>query len=156
MLQPSDDDLPDGCAKTDHGGVSLAFPKFFHRQKRPVRSETVPLLLAPSRAAPAESLPLRIPDTLPAQEYQLYDALRFAVPVIDAAIRKIVRLSGGFRLTAENPAAQAVLDRFANYVPVNVTGMSLQLFADQMMDSLIIDALMGNVTPQKSLKPRKH
>lgn len=115
----------------------MAFPRIFQRKKTPVRSDTVPLMLAPPRAAPAESLPLRVPDTLPAQEYQLYDALRFAVPVIDAAIRKIVRLTGGFRLTAENPDAQAVLDRFANHVPVNLTGTSLQLFADQMLNSLL-------------------
>ena len=50
----------------------MAFPRIFQRRKTAVRSDTVPLLLAPPRAAPAESLPLRVPDTLPAQEYQLY------------------------------------------------------------------------------------
>ena len=115
----------------------MAISNLFHRKKQPPRRETVPLLLAPPRAAPVSSLPLRVPEYDPAQEYQLYDALRFAVPVIDAALRKIVRLTGGFRLTADNPAAQSVLDRFADHVPVNGSGMSLQMFADQMLSSLL-------------------
>lgn len=113
----------------------MAIP--FLRRKQRVESAAVPLLLAPSRAAPAESLPLTAPPPPSPQEYQLYDALRFAVPVIDAAIRKIVRLTGGFRLTADRAEAQAVLDRFADHVPINASGVSLQLFADQMLDSLL-------------------
>lgn len=115
----------------------MAFPIFFPRKKSGVCSDTMPLMLTPPRAAPASTLPLCVPDTVPEQEYQLYDALRYAVPVIDAAIRKIVRLTGGFRLIAENPAAQTVLDRFSVQVPVNVTGRSLQLFIDQMLNSLL-------------------
>lgn len=85
----------------------------------------------------AEHLPLCPPPPPSPQEWQLYDALRFSVPVIDAAIRKIVRLTGGFRLKAESPEAQALLDRFAETVPVNACGSSLQLFADQLLDSLL-------------------
>lgn len=132
----------------------MAFPKFRRRNRHPVHTESVPLLLAPPRAAPVSSLPLRVPDSLPAQEYQLYDALRFAVPVIDAAIRKIVRLTGGFRLTAENPAAQEILDRFANHVPVNCSGTSLQLFADQMLDSLLTYGnAAGEIIPDENGVP---
>lgn len=113
----------------------MAFP--FFRRKQAVQSAAMPLLLAPSRAAPAERLPMTAPPPPSPQEFQLYDALRFAVPVIDAAIHKIVRLTGGFRLTADHAAAQAVLDYFADHVPVNASGVSLQLFADQMLDSLL-------------------
>ena len=70
-------------------------------------------------------------------EWPLYDALRYAVPVVDAAIRKIVRLTGGFRFETEDPADTAMLNRFAETVPVNGAGISLQLFADQMLDSLL-------------------
>ncbi|HAG13528.1 MAG TPA: serine/threonine protein phosphatase [Ruminococcus sp.] len=96
-----------------------------------------PLLLTAARNAPADHLPvLPAPEMLP-HEYQLYDALRLAVPVIDAALHKIVRLTGGFRLAAQHPQAQTILDRFACTVPVNGAGISLQLFADQMLDSLL-------------------
>ncbi len=112
---------------------------FLRRRKRQqVQTEAVPLLLTAPRAAPAaEHLPLSAPPPPSAQEWQLYDALRFSVPVIDAAIRKIVRLTGGFRLTAESEEAQRLLDRFSEYVPVNASGISLQLFTDQMLDSLL-------------------
>lgn len=113
----------------------MAFP--FFRRKQAVQSAAMPLLLAPSRAAPAERLPMTAPPPPSPQEFQLYDALRFTVPVIDAAIHKIVRLTGGFRLIADDAAAQAVLDHFADHVPVNTSGVSLQLFADQMLDSLL-------------------
>ena len=80
------------------------------------------------------SVPLTAPPEDPLTEWRLYDALRASVPVIDAAIRKIVRLTGGFRLRAETEEGQALLDRFAAEVPVNAGGTSLQLFADQMLD----------------------
>ena len=116
----------------------MAFPFFFrHGRKQNVQRESVPLLLSAPRAAPADLL--RVPDAPPPSpaEYALYDALRFHVPVIDAAIHKIVRLTGGFRLTVPDPEAQAVLDRFSDTVPVNASGVSLQLFADRMLDSLL-------------------
>jgi hypothetical protein len=59
------------------------------------------------------------------------------VPVVDAAIRKIVRLTGGFHFETDDPDAQDMLNRFAETVPVNGAGISMQLFADQMLDSLL-------------------
>lgn len=107
-------------------------------KRRSTRAQ-YPLLLSAPRAAPAGTLADLVPP--PAQpsphEFALYDALRFSVPVIDAAIRKIVRLTGGFRLVCDSREGQALLDRFAEQVPVNASGQSLQLFADQMLDALL-------------------
>ena len=102
-----------------------------------MRSSAEPLLLTAPRAAPVQSLSLDPPPQPSPAEYRLYDALRYHVPVIDAAIQKIVRLTGGFRLVTDDPDAQMLLDRFAADVPVNACGVSLQLFADQMLDSLL-------------------
>ena len=130
----------------------MAFPLF--RKKQAVQSVAMPLLLAPSRAAPADQLPLTAPPPPSPQEYQLYDALRFAVPVVDAAIHKIVRLTGGFRLTADDPDAQRLLDSFAGHVPVNGCGISLQLFADQMLDSLLTYGnAVGELLPDENGMP---
>lgn len=118
------------------GGDDLGFPIRFRRRNN-ASAAHFPLLTPASRNAPADLLPLSPPPQMRSQEYQLYDALRLAVPVIDAALRKIVRLTGGFRLTAADPAAQKLLDRFSQAVPVNGAGVSLQLFADQMLDSLL-------------------
>lgn len=115
----------------------MAF-SFFRRNRRGgVQSDALPLMLSAPRAAPVRSLECPAPPAPSPAEFRLYDALRFQVPVIDAAIRKIVRLSGGFRLRADDPAAQALLDRFSDQVPVNAAGASLQTFADQILDSLL-------------------
>lgn len=96
-----------------------------------------------SRAAP-ELIPavhqVISPDTLPAVtqcEKELFDRLRAAVPVIDAAIMKIIRLTGGFRLICSNESMQPELDRFCRTVPVGLTGQSLGTFADCFLDSLL-------------------
>lgn len=72
-----------------------------------------------------------------AASYGLYDALRRQVPIIDAALLKIVRLTGQFRLVSEDARFQGVLDRFCENVPVGLTGCSLQAFADGYLDSLL-------------------
>jgi hypothetical protein len=106
----------------------------FFRRKKSREQQPAPVLMPASHCAGQLTMPV---PAAPRQEWPLYDALRCAVPVVDAALRKIVRLSGGFRLTADDPAAQALLDTFAADVPVNGAGSSLQLFADQMLDSLL-------------------
>ncbi len=122
--------------------------RFFKRRNNP----SAPVLLPAARPQNAQ-LPLKTPPD-PRCEWPLYDALRYAVPVVDAALRKIVRLSGGFRLTADNPDAQAALDRFANTVPVNGAGVSLQLFADQMLDSLLTYGnAVGEMLPDENGAP---
>lgn len=78
--------------------------------------------------------------TLPAVncfEKELFDRLRYSVPVIDAAIMKIIRLTGGFRLVSSDDRLQDQLDRFCGSVPVGLTGRSLNCFADSFLDSLL-------------------
>ena len=67
-------------------------------------------------------------------EKELYDRLRAAVPVIDAAIQKVIRLTGGFRLICEDERLQPELDRFCETVPVGLTGQSIGTFADCRRD----------------------
>lgn len=49
---------------------------------------------------------------LGAGEEQIYRQLRDAIPVLDAAIGKLVRLSGGFEAECKSPAAQRALEDF--------------------------------------------
>lgn len=86
----------------------------------------------------AAALPLTAPDAPCPAVWQLYEALRASVPVIDAAFRKIVRLCGGFTVRVDDPDAQQFLDRFCAYVSVGSNGCSLQEFADRMLDSLLL------------------
>lgn len=73
---------------------------------------------------------------LPA-EAPLYLALRQSVPLIDAALQKIVRLTVDFTLAAEDPRAQEALNRFAAEVPVGASSVGLTAFAGQYLDSLL-------------------
>ncbi len=124
-------------------------PHFSFKHRSAPASDSFPLILPAARPAAKQHLPL-IPPQNPTAEYPLYEALRYTVPVIDAAIHKIVRLTGSFRLTADHAEAQAILDRFAEQVPVNSAGCSLQSFADRMLDSLLTYGnAAGEIIPDK-------
>ena len=84
-------------------------------------------------------------------EYELYDTLRKNIPVIDACIGKIIRLTGDFKLKAENESMQPLLDRFDMDVPVGISGVSINTFADMYLDSLLTyGRAIGEILPDKS------
>lgn len=71
-------------------------------------------------------------------EYKLYENLRHAVPIIDAAICKIVRLCGGYKVISSDESIQEDLNSFLDDVPVGISGKSLNTFIDTFLDSLLI------------------
>ncbi len=90
-------------------------------------------------------------DIPPAAETELYKQIRFAVPILDAAIGKIVRLTGSFELRSSDPAMQKSLDHFVKNVPVGATMRSLQSFADIYLDSLLT---FGNGLGEMCIDPK--
>ena len=70
-------------------------------------------------------------------EEGLYEELRTRVPVIDAAITKLVRLTGGFSFECGNEYTAEKLERFFAEVPVSVSGSSLDTFSEMYLDSLL-------------------
>ena len=78
-----------------------------------------------------------LPPAVEPFEKELYDRLRYAVPIIDAAIMKIIRLTGGFRVICSDPEHQQALDSFIENVPVGISGRSVSCFADNFLDSLL-------------------
>ena len=103
------------------------------RKKRvppPVRPE----LISAQRSGDSR---LTLPPAIDYVEKELYDRLRAAVPVIDAAIMKIIRLTGGFRVICSDETLQSDLDRFLESVPVGLTGKSVSCFADNFLDSIL-------------------
>lgn len=70
-------------------------------------------------------------------EKELYADLREKVPIIDACIGKIIRLTGGFRAIADDPELQDALDDFVGSVRVGASGISLHTFLDCYLDSLL-------------------
>ncbi len=72
-----------------------------------------------------------------ALEEGLYEALRSQVPIVDAAITKLVRLTVGFDLECENESALKRTRAFFERLPVGVSGTSLDTFAEIYLDSLL-------------------
>lgn len=70
-------------------------------------------------------------------EFELYRSIREAVPVIDAAIWKLVRLTGGVRVRCGEAAAQEGLDRFLRQVNTGRGQRGLQAFLDEYLDTMM-------------------
>lgn len=72
-----------------------------------------------------------------AAERQLYRSLRGSVPIIDAAIDKLVRLIGEFRVHCADPEAEQELEEFLRRVKVNGCQTGIQNFIGCYFDQLL-------------------
>lgn len=70
-------------------------------------------------------------------ERELYSSLREAVPIIDAAIGKIVRLLGNFKVTAHDNRAQSIVDDFIKNVTIRGSSRGLYGFICTYIDELL-------------------
>ena len=70
-------------------------------------------------------------------ELELYRAIREAVPIVDAALMKLVRLCGGVQVRCGAGGAQAGLERFLQEVDTGRGQRGLQSFLDQYLDSML-------------------
>ncbi len=71
------------------------------------------------------------------EEAALYGALKNSVPIISAAITKLVHLAGGFKMKCSKENYQPVLDRFVETVDVNSTGNGLDRFMAVFFECLL-------------------
>ena len=70
-------------------------------------------------------------------ERELYASLRESVPLIDAAIGKLVRLIGSFRVVSDNKECEKTAADFISMVRVGGSGEGLQGFICDYLDSLL-------------------
>ena len=79
------------------------------------------------------------PPVLPvtAGERALYRALREQVPIIDAAIYKLVRLIGGFEVYCPEKHTENALRGFLKTVPVNGCNMGIDNFLSAYFEQLL-------------------
>lgn len=88
-------------------------------------------------------------------QFRLYYTLREAVPVIDAAIFKIVRLTGGFRAECGFEKAQAELDDFVANVPVGGNRQGLSAFVSSYFEQLLTcGTAVGEIVTDTEGNPR--
>ena len=70
-------------------------------------------------------------------EERIYRQLREAIPVLDAAVGKLVRLSGGFDVACANAQAQRRLEEFLRNVPCGRGQIGIDSFLSGYVDSLL-------------------
>lgn len=81
---------------------------------------------------------------------RLYRAIREAVPIVDAAILKLIRLCGGVEVVTDDPRAQNEMDRFLKTVPAGRGQRGLQAFLDGYLDSLLTcGRAVGEIVPDR-------
>ena len=83
-------------------------------------------------------------------EIALYRAIREAVPIVDAALMKIIRLVGGFSVCCGDAAAERGLAGFLRTVNVGRGQRGINSFLDQYLDSLsTCGRAVGEIVPQR-------
>ncbi|MGI5935768.1 MAG: phage portal protein [Oscillospiraceae bacterium] len=82
-------------------------------------------------------------------EARLYRAVREAVPVVDAAISKLIRLVGGFSVKCGDERAQAELSEFLRTVNAGRGQRGINSFLDSYLDSMITcGRAVGEIVPR--------
>ena len=70
-------------------------------------------------------------------EIQLYRTIREAVPLVDAAIVKLIRLTGGFEVRCADKGAERDLAEFLRNVNTGRGQRGIQSFVDMYLDSML-------------------
>ncbi len=106
--------------------------------KRKKHSEVKEVIAVPqtgSASHPFSSLSSYMPSS--PVDTRLYTGLREAVPVIDAAISKLVRLLGEFRVVCDDRQAEKDLSRFLDTVNVGGTRQGISAFVGTFFEQLL-------------------
>lgn len=92
-------------------------------------------------------------DTDSVTQMRLYKSLRENVPVIDAAIGKLIRLIGDFRLYGADDEATEALNAFADRVKVGGAAAGLRQFLYSYLDQLLTyGTAVGEIVPTADLR----
>lgn len=105
----------------------------FHRQKEPAATS---VQIRNAQRHPFGMLDSYVP--LGGGDIRLYRAIREAVPIVDAAILKTIRLIGGFRVECQDKTAEQQLADFLRTVNTGRGQRGIASFLDCYLDSLLI------------------
>ena len=121
--------------------------------KRKRRPEPEPIHPGQVQLRQAQKHPFSLLDgyvPLDRPEFALYRTIREAVPVVDAAILKLIRLSGGVAVRCEDAGAEEALGEFLRSVPAGWNQRGIQAFLDNYLDSLLTcGRAVGEIVPTK-------
>ncbi len=109
--------------------------KLFSAKNKSKADATVQTSLSKANTHPFFELENYIP--YQKKQYELYRSLREAVPIIDAAISKIIRLIGTFTVECEDKTAESSLKHFLQNVQVNSGSSGIFQFIYSYFDQLL-------------------
>lgn len=85
---------------------------------------------------------------LRSMELKLYRAIREGVPVVDAAVYKLIRMTGGVTARCGSPQAERALNEFLRTVPVGRGQRGINAFLECYLDSLLTcGRAVGEIVP---------
>ncbi len=117
-------------------------------RKQEAQAPPGPVQLRPAQRHPFQMLNGYVPLHQPA--FSLYRAIREAIPVVDAAVLKLVRLTGGVGVTCEDKRAEAELNQFLRTVPAGWNQRGIQTFLDSYLDCLLTcGRAVGEIVPSR-------
>ena len=105
------------------------------RKKEPPESAVV--AVPQTSGAKHPFLTLQNYNPLSTADMALYKSLREAIPIIDAAIYKLIRLIGTFSVTCDNKAVQELLEDFLRNVSVSGTRQGIDAFVSTFLEQLL-------------------
>lgn len=106
----------------------------FNLFKRKEESTTYIVQTRNTNSHPFSALDKYIPLKI---EYNLYKAMREAVPILDTAINRIVRLVGAFDVKCESDKQEKEIREFIDDIKVNSNQMGMHSFVESYLDQLI-------------------
>lgn len=117
-------------------------------RKRKQKPASAGMASAPQTAPPQPFGELMQYAPLCPAQGRLYETLREAVPLIDAAIIKLIRLTGGFTVSCADAEAQALLDSFLASVPAGGRQVGMEAFLNTYFDQLLtFGTAVGEMIP---------
>lgn len=121
---------------------------FWKGRKQEAQAPPGPVQLRPAQRHPFQMLNGYVPLHQPA--FSLYRAIREAIPVVDAAVLKLVRLTGGVGVTCEDKKAEEELNQFLRTVPAGWNQRGIQTFLDSYLDCLLTcGRAVGEIVPSR-------
>lgn len=105
------------------------------KKQRKEKQETIRTQLRTENSHPFSALCGYTP--LARREAEIYRSLREALPILDAAITKLVRLTGGFHAACADRQAEAKLNAFLRNVPCGRGQYGIDAFLSAYLDSLL-------------------
>ena len=119
----------------------------FNRLKKPKKENLNLLQSCQPFSGYINQLPLNL------SNQSLFDNIRSSIPIIDAAINKLVRLIGSFSVTTLDPKANIPLNSFLKNVKVGPHSTGIDNFISCYFDSMLT---YGNAIGEIVLTPQKN